>query len=208
MIRHGVHMTAEDVYKWANWLLLVSLVVGVIATYAIVQSGKLRDSQAKIDLADAKAATAKANERAAQLEKETALVKLQTERLKQATAWRRLTKTQYLDLVERLKGKIWGKVWVEVVDTDPEAVNFHRDIWEALKAAGVDVHWFSGWERALGLQLTNSSSPDGKLLKEAFSSVGISLEDRSEPGLKSAGADVEIIVGSRPPILFTNRSGH
>lgn len=201
-------MTADDVFKWANWLLLGSLVVGVIASYAIVQSGKIRDQQSKLDLADAKSATANANERAAQLEKEAALAKLETERLKQAAAWRQLTPEQHLELIRQLKGKISGKVWVEVVDTDPEAVNFHQSIWETLKAAEIDVQWFSGWERAVGLQLTNSSSSEGKILKDAFSSVGISLEERSEPGLKSAGSDIEIIVGSRPPILFTGRSGH
>lgn len=204
------HMNVDQVFTWANWLLLASLVVGVISTYGIVASGRLRDVRSKQELADARAVAAQAHEHAALLAKEAAVAQLATERLKTVTAWRRISASQYSMLVEALRGKVKGKVWVEVVKTDPEATQFHADIWQPLKDAGVNVQWFSGWERAVGLQITNPNSPDAQAIRSAFGEVGINFEIRNEPGLKSASEDVEIIVGTKSPAFYTNQvqSGH
>lgn len=203
----AMRMNADDVYIWANWLLLASLIVGVISTYGIVASGKLRDEQSKRDLAEARTVAAQAHERAAILEKEAASARLETERLKALAAWRRISSDQHAKLVESLRGKVKGKVWVEFVDTDPEATQFHADLWQTLKDANVNVQWFSGWERAVGLQITNSQSEDAQILQRAFNAVGIAFESKNEPGLKSAAADVEIIIGSKPPAFYTNQVG-
>ncbi len=200
-------MSADDVFTLANWLLVASLVVGVVSTYAIVASGKIRDAESKRDLAHAREGAAKANERAAQLEKEAASARLETERLKGLMAWRRITAQQHARIVAALKGKITEPVWVEFVDSDPEATQFHADLWQTLKDAGVNVHWYSGWERAVGLRITNADSPTGQALKKAFADIGIVFEDKPEPGLKSAADKVEIIVGSRPPEFFTSEHG-
>ncbi len=200
-------MTADDVFTWANWFLLASLVIGVISTYAIVASGKLRDEQSKQELAQARTEAAKANEKAAQLEKDAAVAHLETERLKGLMAWRRITAQQHASLVAALKGKVTAKVWVEFVVSDPEATQFHADIWQMLKDAGVEVLWYSGWDRAVGLQITNATSPTGTLLRKAFGDVGFIFQVRSEPGVKSAGSEVEIIVGSKPPEFYTSENG-
>ena len=200
-------MNADEVFNWANWLLLMSLIVGVISTYAIVASGSIRDQQSKQELVEAKAETAKAHERAALLEKDAAAARLETERLKLLAAWRRVSIEQHRRLVESLKGKVKGKVWVEFVDSDPEAAQFHADIWQTLNDAGVSVQWYSGWERAVGLKITNPETEDAKAIQEAFRAVGIIFEPKTEPGLKSAASNVEIIIGSKSPQYYTSQVG-
>ncbi len=202
-----MRMNADDVFTWANWLLLASLILGVVSTYAIVVSGKLRDEQSKRELADARTIAAQAHERAALLEKDAAAARLETERLKAIAAWRRISSDQHTKLLEALRGKVNGKIWVEFVDTDPEATQFHADLWQTLKDANVNVQWYSGWERAVGLQITNPQSEDAQALQQAFSAVGITFEPKNEPGLKSAASNVEIIVGSKPPAFYTNQVG-
>lgn len=202
-----MRMNANDVFTWANWLLLASLVVGVISTYAIVVSGKLREEQSKRELAEARTVAAQAHERAALLEKDAAAARLETEHLKALAAWRRISTNQHAKLLDALRGKIKGKVWIEFVESDPEASQFHADLWQTFKDADVNVQWFSGWERAVGLQITNPQSEDAQAILHAFKAVGISFEPKNEPGLKSAAGDVEIIIGSKPPAFYTNRVG-
>jgi len=200
-------MSADDVFALANLFFIGSLVVGVISTLAIVESSKIRDAQSTREVAQAGEAAAKANERASQLEKDAAFARLETERLKNLMAWRRITTDQHAKLVAALKGKVAAEVWVEVVDSDPEATQFHADLWQTLNDAEVKIHRFSGWERAIGLQMTNVDSSTGQLLKEAFANVGIFFEERAEPGLKTAADKVEIIVGSKPPRFYTSEYG-
>jgi hypothetical protein len=186
-----------------NWFLLGSLVVGVISTYAIVVSGKIRDTESKRALAHAREVSAQANERAAQLEKEAAFAQLETERLKELMAWRRLTVQQHDLLVSTLKGKIPEKIWVEYVESDPEASQFQADIAKTLEDAGIKLQKYSGWGRGVGLQITHGDSSTGQILKSAFASVGIFFEDRNEPGLASAKDSIEILVGTKAPAFFT-----
>jgi hypothetical protein len=42
---------AEEVFRWANWILIGALVVGVLATYAIVVSGNVKEANLKRELA-------------------------------------------------------------------------------------------------------------------------------------------------------------
>ena len=56
---------AEAVSWWANWILVGALVVGVLATYAVVVSGNIRDSNLKRELTAS-------GERIARLKHETA----------------------------------------------------------------------------------------------------------------------------------------
>jgi hypothetical protein len=86
IIRKDHGMSADDIFTWANWILVGALVVGVIATYAIVVSGKIRDASLKRELAAQSARTAEA---------ELALAKLKAPRL--------LNEEQVQSLVTRMK---------------------------------------------------------------------------------------------------------
>ena len=79
-------MSAEDVFALANRLLVVSLVVGFVSTYAIVESSKIRGAQSKRDVAQAREAAAKANERAAKLEKDAAEAQVKVEEARENAA--------------------------------------------------------------------------------------------------------------------------
>lgn len=57
-------MSADTIFSVANWTLLAALVLGVMATYAIVVSGNIKEDKLKRDLADAAKAAAEANNRA------------------------------------------------------------------------------------------------------------------------------------------------
>ena len=52
--------TAELVWRWANWTLVGALVLGVVATYAIVVSGRVRDRISSERIAEARAEAANA----------------------------------------------------------------------------------------------------------------------------------------------------
>src|SRR2546425_1327727 len=55
-------------------------------------------------------------------------------RSKGLLAWRRISLAQHEQIVTALKGRITEKVWVEFVDTDPEAVQFHGDLWQTMRS--------------------------------------------------------------------------
>jgi hypothetical protein len=54
---------AEFLSYWGNWTLIVALLVGLTATYAVVVSGNVKEAALKREVAEAGAvaATAKAN---------------------------------------------------------------------------------------------------------------------------------------------------
>lgn len=61
-------MSADEVFFWANWVLIGALVIGVLATYAIVVSGNIRDRELKRELAEQRTLTAQAKLETARLE--------------------------------------------------------------------------------------------------------------------------------------------
>jgi hypothetical protein len=91
-------------------------------------------------------------------------------------------------------------VWVSFVGNDPEAALFRADIDEALRQAGLVTKYFSGWARAVGLQLTNVPGPDHDhdLLLAAFTKAGLPIISVDPPRERFNG-QLMIIVGSKPP---------
>jgi hypothetical protein len=106
-IFRGNGMSVDAVFFWANWILIGALVLGVLATYAIVVSGNIRDrklnltlserasdaahANLKISVLDVRAKqleadAAAANERAARLEKEASALKLEVAEANERTA--------------------------------------------------------------------------------------------------------------------------
>jgi hypothetical protein len=82
-------MSVDEVFSAANWALLVSLVVGVIATYGIVASGHIRDRNLRRELAEqrgraenAQAEAEKSREGTRRAEERIAMLNRQTESLK------------------------------------------------------------------------------------------------------------------------------
>ena len=93
-------MSADDIFFWGNWVLLGALVVGLLATYAVVASGNIRDQELKRELKDKDGKIAEANARGEEARAEAAKANLELERLK---APRTLTDEQQLRMGEKLK---------------------------------------------------------------------------------------------------------
>lgn len=213
-------MSVDDLYNFANVIFLASLGIGLLASILVIFSGRERDKLARheivklhreselakerAELANERAALA--NERAAQLEKEVAIAKLETERLKHVTAQRRISILQHQQIVSELRGKSLDKIWVECPGRDHEASQFHQDIYQTLEDAGLSIQWYSGWERIVGLSISNFDSPTVQALKTAFANVGINFEDRGPTEMAKSG-EVEIIIGSKRPTLISTNFG-
>jgi len=103
-------MTADSVNSWANGLLVASLIFGVIATYAIVVSGNIKEKvfkrelsktnadaeKAKADAANASSKAADANLRAQVIERDNIVLRNDLEKtiIEADTEKQKLAKTQ------------------------------------------------------------------------------------------------------------------
>lgn len=208
-------MTADSIYNWANGLLVVSLIVGVIATYAIIVSGNIKEkelkrelSKANADAEKAKADAAYANERAAEatekaaelnkraatLEKEAEQARLETERIKLQISWREITTAQRHIIINALNGHPLS-MDVVCVGSDPEACEYAQQLVAVLKDSGSNpkfVKLLAVENNPSGLLLGGPSGPDIEFLQAMFRTAGIHFSaGRNIPNL-------ELRVGTKP----------
>lgn len=205
--------------EWASWIfdrasvaLIISSLIGLLATIAIVWMGIVKEHHWNIlrqesnervagleaETAKAKAELGKANAEIARATEGTAQARLETERVRREVAWRRLTKKQYDILQEQLKGKDLF-VWTCFVGTDPEATVYRNDLDKALTDAGVKTQYFSGFVMAVGLKIM--PGPGFEILTAAFDAAEISyvLADPNQRELATFREKLAIIVGTKPP---------
>jgi hypothetical protein len=142
---------AETVFWWANWVLVEALVVGVLATYAIVVSGNVKDAALKRELSYGRTETARANEAAAAsgavadaARRDAAKANERAEELKAANltleliiAPRSLSPEQQGALASALKPFSGMKVIVSSPPMDGEALGIAQQILRALEIAGI-----------------------------------------------------------------------
>ena len=177
---------ANAIYTWANVLLVLGAISAFVGTAGVFWSGGVRErfSDERIAANEAETARAKA---------EAAKAQLETERLKVQLAWRRLSPIQHNVLVNALRGKLPEGIWIETVSADPEASELHADISRVFTEAGISVHTFTGWERAVGVGIANGTSASRQAVKSAFNSIGVVLEEKKS-GMFTSHDKVEIIV--------------
>ncbi|HKT97425.1 MAG TPA: hypothetical protein VJS30_12945 [Paraburkholderia sp.] len=198
--------TANLIFNWANIALIVGAVLVAVGTIAAVWSAGIRDRFADERVAANEKATAQANNgaaranaEAARANAEAAHARLEQERLRAQLAWRRVTPEQANQLMLAIRGHHLS-VWLTFVGNDPESTVFRTDLNDALTHAGVETQFFSGYARAVGLQLLGGSPEDRRLLLHAFHTAGIPLEDSPEPSqMHGANNTAEILVGTKPP---------
>jgi hypothetical protein len=161
-----------------------------------VAAAKAVGDTAQENAAKAIAETAKARERTAALENEAAQARAEQERLKAIVAWRRINAGQFETLQRILKGHPIT-VWVSSVGKDPEAMTFRSDIDRALQVTGLTTKFFSGWDFAVGLRITDTpAGADRDLLIAAFKEAGLPFGRASEGVMPN---ELTIIVGTKPP---------
>jgi hypothetical protein len=152
--------------------------------------------KAQADIAKAVTQTAKANERAAALEKEAANARAEQERLKAQLAWRRLTKEQHDFLVAALRPHA-TKLDLSHPD-DSEAALLASEIEQTLKEAGWTVSNSTGFwapKPPIGIIVGQQSDTIPHPLAKALADAGFQII--IEPGLPAD--QLKLIVGVKPP---------
>src|SRR5471030_1223347 len=140
---------------------------------------EFQSEQAKAEFAQANAYIARANNKIAEAQRDAAQARFGQEQLKEKLAWRRVTRQQHDDLVAALKAKpITIPIYVETVNTDPEAVQYWGEILQTLKDGGLNVVGQEGGHlRASGIGVVESELPEREILKVAFETAGVPLRD-------------------------------
>jgi hypothetical protein len=206
-------MSADDVFSLANTLLVISLIVGVLSTFAIVRSGKIRDAVLTQKLAEANRAAGDANKLAADANKETAILKqsnvrlevqLEQERIKRLELEKRveprhLSDEQRASLVSKLRTSSWKVaeiIWVG--DGEPEF--YARDLGSAFEQAGIVVHLHtlnpfipSAW----GLLVVNSTKYESSRLKKILDEAGVYSESAETNDMLGQKDHPTLVVGAR-----------
>lgn len=195
---------AEFLSFWANWVLVGALVVGVIATYAIVVSGNIKEAALKKDLSDA-------TERTAVLETEAANAKLETERIKATVSWRTISPETASSLEKVLSTKP-GSVNLRYTDGDPESLFLAIQISSVLAESKWQVAPGAlkiGNSLIFGFALPDGENADGKTLREAFAAAKMPFSIQLPQSGMMSGFNISeipgapmLMVGSRAPPQF------
>jgi len=175
---------------------------------------ELKDEQLSIDLqdkdlkiAEAKEASAGANVRASELEKEAAVARLETERIKEAVSWRTIPPESILELKKVLSAAP-GSVNLRYMDGDPEALFLAIQISEILSK--------SNWKIApgavkpsnaivFGIGLPDSSGTDAKILRNAFSVAKVPFSINELPAI-GASFSISTIQGAPTLMIGSKKS--
>lgn len=136
-----------------------------------------------------------ANIQIAQANAVAATARLETLKLQEKMAWRRLAETQSAALHEALAGQSF-EVWTSWVGNDPEATLFRNEIDKALTNAGLKTKYFSGWEMALGLKIAGPDTASKAKLIDAFNRAGLHCTVEGPSSFMKD--DLVIIVGTKP----------
>lgn len=163
--------TAELVSSVANWVLIASLVCGVVATYGIVISGNIKDAnfKEKLKIAD---------EHIEVLKNETEDLRHKNLLLEKQMQPRRLSGAETSKIVKSLSSNPPQAVFVASKSLNSEATDFSEDISAALKSAGWAIFTTHTWVgNGAGItvgSVNNTASTGVNLLDNALTVAGIS----------------------------------
>jgi hypothetical protein len=228
-------MLGLSLHGWENAMVVFLIVAGFFAliagaaTWAVVrlQRIELAESQkafneyklaAEGKVAEAKTEGIKAGEkagnalvRAAELEKEAANAKLETERLKATVAWRSIS-PEIAASLEKILSATPGSVNLRYTDGDPEALFLAIQISNVLAKSKWQVAPGAlkiGNSLTFGFVLPDGESADGKTLRAAFAAAKIPFSVQLPQANTMAGFNMSMIpgasilmVGSRTPPQF------
>ncbi len=203
---------AEKVFSWANWFLVGALIVGVLATFAIIVSGNIKEGYLKRGIAEAGQQAAEADARAAEANRKAEEERLERLKLEAKIAPRRLNADQQRAIAAALKSFAGRKVMVKSYAQDVEAAILGKQIIESLKSANIDVSdkilsVSSLGSIALAVHVTGNDEPLVASLLDALSSVGNLLvapePPPGAPGISTGGGNESamaavIFVGAKP----------
>ena len=202
------HATA--LYNFAVFALIVGSIIVLLATVGLIWAGSLKSrdadgqlAQALVQIEQAKADAAHAQEKAAEFLSRAQEARLEQEktslelaRVRKLTAGRRLTEAQHDKIAKALQGHPIALVLLSA-SNDPEAAQFANDLVKALRDGGASVtastSVMSIPMRGLGMSMTNSEV--GAVLYATLKGAGLQIKDLPERN------PILIVVGSRAPTL-------
>jgi hypothetical protein len=198
---------ATTFYNFAMVALAIGAILTIAATIGLIWASALKSRYIDEHLAtafaqqqQAKAETAKANERAAELLLRAQQVQLdrdkmhiELEHVRAIDGPRRLSTEQRTKIVKALVGHPMT-INLLSAGNDPEAKQFADDLTAALKAAGMTVNVATSvlFIPLRGLGMTMSSSETGSVLYAALRSANLEVKDLPERN------PIMIVVGSKP----------
>lgn len=178
----------------------LAFVVSSTSAYVLYRSSSMAQTAFNERIALAQKKTAELELRAAELNQEA-------EQLKSELTWRRLTQEQGQKLISALAEHKELAIQVQGVDADPEASQYHQDIYSTLEASGVHASLYTGLERAVGMWIAGNNNAAVATVQNAFLAAGVELHRRPDHGFGAASEKVVIVVGSRPPLFFSSSRG-
>lgn len=180
--------SASTLQTWSSLLLWVAAVAGAVSVATSLISSVFSDRATGILQRDADIKIASANRLAAE-------ARLETVRLQSKMAWRRVTAEQQAILRDGLREEPI-EVWTTFVGSDPESKLYRDEIDAALRQAGLQTKYFSGWEVSVGLKIVGPDSPAKHRLVDVFHRAGFQFT--VEPPGEFSPNDLVIIVGTKP----------
>lgn len=182
-------------YKAANISLIVALGIGVIATGLVVWMGSVKEGYLRRDLAE--------------LEKEAANARLETERLKEAVSWRVIPPECASELEKVLSAKP-GSVNLRYMDGDPEALYLAIQYSRILSKANWKVAEGAVKPHStimFGIGLPDGSGVDANTLRDAFLAAKVPFSTNALPpagitfSISTIPGAPTLIIGSKEPAL-------
>jgi hypothetical protein len=172
-------MLGLDLHGW-ELAMVWSLGVAAIAALAVVASTRvvivLQRAENKARYEELERYKSDAAERAATLEKSASEARLETERIKQLVAWRRVSKEQSVAMGPVLVAHPFD-MHLDFTQSDPEAAQFAEDMLQSLKAGGVSVypHPLVMPPARPGIFVVGAPGPKRHALETALKSAGIAF---------------------------------
>ena len=189
-------------YDIANIAFMVSLIVGLVATFVIFRTSSSKEEYLKRELSIM-------YERAAVLEKEAANARLETEKIKKSVAWR-VIPPDSVSVFEKVLSAKPGAVNLRYTDGDPEALFLAIQISQILTKA----HWkiASGAVKfsnaiVFGIGLPDASGADAQTLLDAFLAAKVQVSPDALPDIimSVSSSTIEgaprLVIGSKTPTL-------
>lgn len=212
---------ADLLFTASNVMLVLGAIFAVVGTIGTVYAGGIRERYADERISENEAKTARAlsdaasaNARAAALDKEAALLKVELAKRTQPLVARTISDAQAAKLKEILLNRELA-IGFTFPTTDAEVISYAESLRGALVAAGVRIGMSGGAGSVIssggktligkGLSLIGGNDPLTNLIATALQQAGIPFEKgTSLPGI-AFGMPI-LVVGSRPPLHQQNRS--
>jgi hypothetical protein len=200
-------MSTDDVYFWANWVLVGSLILGVVATYAIVWSGTIRDTALRKELAAQNSRSAELGAQAQELKLKVAEAETRASEaqlaLERFKAPRTITDPQAEVIRNALQPYPGITIDIFMVGDTLEIVGLANRLSEILTSSGWHPRmWRPMSGAAVGVLIVTKDSSDSHLelaavsLANSLAAIGIESAKIPKPLAWATWGAVGIISGS------------